>query len=56
MVDDVALPLAARYPRQAWELLPGYDQQRLISERADRAIVCAARDADQAATLRLAVA
>ena len=38
MLDDVALPLAKRYEENAWELLLGYDQQRLISARAGKAV------------------
>lgn len=38
MLDDVALPLAKRYEKNAWELLLGYDQQRLISARAGKAV------------------
>ncbi|WP_234709985.1 iron-containing redox enzyme family protein, partial [Kamptonema formosum] len=26
MLDDVALPLAEKYPQDAWELVLGYDQ------------------------------
>jgi hypothetical protein len=46
MLHDVALPLAARYPEHAWELLLGYDQQRLMSARAAAAVARAAREAD----------
>jgi hypothetical protein len=44
MLDDVALPLAARYPDDAWELVLGYDQQRAMSARAGAATAraCAA--------------
>jgi hypothetical protein len=38
MLDDVALPLAKRYEKNAGELLLGYDQQRLISVRAGKAV------------------
>ena len=54
MLEGVALPLAARYPGDAWEIVLGYDQQTLLSERATAAIVRASRDADQAAQLRAA--
>jgi hypothetical protein len=37
MLNDVALPLAQRYPQDAWELLLGYDQQRHMSARAGAA-------------------
>ncbi|MGJ5632951.1 iron-containing redox enzyme family protein [Nostoc sp. CALU 1950] len=39
MLDDVALPLAERYPNDAWELVLGYDQQKLLSDRAGAAVV-----------------
>jgi hypothetical protein len=48
MLHDVALPLAARYPEHGWELLLGYDQQRLLSARAGAAVARAAREADAA--------
>ncbi len=48
MLDDVALPLALQYPNDAWELLLGYDQQRLISSRVGAAVARAVREADQA--------
>jgi hypothetical protein len=49
MLEDVALPLATLYPRQAHELVLGYDQQRLMSDRAGAAVARAARAADAAA-------
>ncbi|MBW4683035.1 MAG: iron-containing redox enzyme family protein [Microcoleus vaginatus WJT46-NPBG5] len=47
MLDDVALPLAEKYPENAWELILGYDQERLMGERAGAAIVRSAREAEQ---------
>ncbi|MBD2042851.1 iron-containing redox enzyme family protein [Microcoleus sp. FACHB-672] len=47
MLDDVALPLAEKYPENAWELILGYDQERLMGERAGGAIVRSAREAEQ---------
>lgn len=47
MLHDVALPLAERYAKDAWELVFGYDQQRLMSGRAGAAIARAAREAEQ---------
>jgi hypothetical protein len=38
MLHDIALPLAAKYPNEAWELLLGYDQQKRISERSGASI------------------
>jgi hypothetical protein len=49
MLDDVALPLVAQYPADAWELVFGYDQQRLMSDRAGAAVARAAREADETA-------
>ena len=49
MLDDVALPLVAQYPTDAWELVFGYDQQRLLSDRAGAAVARSAREADQTA-------
>ncbi|MFN2375547.1 MAG: iron-containing redox enzyme family protein [Candidatus Binatia bacterium] len=37
MLNDVAIPLAQRYPAQAWELVLGYDQQERLSARAGQA-------------------
>ncbi|MBV9385038.1 MAG: iron-containing redox enzyme family protein [Chroococcidiopsidaceae cyanobacterium CP_BM_ER_R8_30] len=47
MLNDVALPLVAQYPTDAWELLFGYDQQRLLSARAGEAVAREVRKADQ---------
>lgn len=47
MLNDVALPLILRYPSDAWELILGYQQQRLISQRAGEAIARASHKADR---------
>ncbi len=39
MLQDVALPLAKRYPADAWELILGYDQEKLMGDRAGAAVV-----------------
>lgn len=39
MLTDVSLPLAERYPDRAWELVLGYDQEKLMGDRAGVAIV-----------------
>jgi hypothetical protein len=52
MLDDVALPLAQRYPDDAWELVLGYDQQRSMRARAGAAITAAVREADALAMLK----
>lgn len=49
MLDDVALPLAEQYPNDAWELVLGYDQEKLMGDRAGAAVVRSARQAEQMA-------
>ena len=39
MLTDVALPLVDRYPQEAWELVLGYDQEKLIGDRAAAAVM-----------------
>lgn len=39
MLDSVALPLAEKYPDDAWELVLGYDQEKLMGDRAAKAVV-----------------
>ncbi|MBD2503407.1 iron-containing redox enzyme family protein [Anabaena azotica] len=46
MLDDVALPLAERYPNEAWELVLGYDQEKLMGDRAAEAVVRSIRQAE----------
>lgn len=48
MLDDVALPLAERYPHDAWELVLGYDQEKLMGDRAAEAVVRSIRQAELA--------
>ncbi|ALF52518.1 hypothetical protein ACX27_06130 [Nostoc piscinale CENA21] len=48
MLDSVALPLAEQYPHDAWELLLGYDQEKLMGDRAACAVVKSIRAAEQA--------
>ncbi len=45
MLTDVSLPLAERYPDRAWELVLGYDQEKLMGDRAGVAIVQCAKAA-----------
>ncbi|MBD2202594.1 iron-containing redox enzyme family protein [Calothrix sp. FACHB-1219] len=47
MLDDVALALAEQYPNDAWELLLGYDQEKLMGDRAAKAVVCSIRAQEQ---------
>ena len=49
MLDDVALPLAEQYPNDAWELLLGYDQEKLMGDRAASAVVRSIREAKHSA-------
>jgi hypothetical protein len=39
MLTEVAFPLAEQYPDQAWELVLGYDQEKLIGDRAAAAVI-----------------
>lgn len=50
MLENVALPLAEMYPNDAWELVLGYDQEKLIGERAGKAVVLSIQDAEMAAS------
>jgi hypothetical protein len=49
MLHDVALPLAAKYPAEGWEIVLGYDQQRLLSERAGLSVERQVREASREA-------
>lgn len=46
MLHDVALPLAEQYPADAWELVLGYDQEKLTGDRAGDAVVRSIREAE----------
>lgn len=46
MLHDVALPLAAKYPGEAWEIMLGYDQQKFISDRAGASVARSVRAAE----------
>lgn len=48
MLDDVALPLAQSYPEEAWQIVLGYDQEKLMSDRAAVTVVQSIRNAEQA--------
>jgi hypothetical protein len=48
MLDDVALPLGQMYPERAWELVLGYEQEKLMGERAATAVLRSIRQAEQA--------
>ncbi|HEY9650711.1 MAG TPA: iron-containing redox enzyme family protein [Coleofasciculaceae cyanobacterium] len=47
MLEDVALPLTEQYPEDAWELILGYDQEKLMGDRAGAAIIRAVKQAEQ---------
>lgn len=47
MLENVALPLVDRYPVDAWELLWGYDQERLMGDRASAAVVRSIREVER---------
>ena len=49
MMDDVALPLVERYPNEAWEIVLGYDQEKLMGDRAGEAVVRSVREAEKSA-------
>jgi len=48
MLNDVALPLADKYPANASDLVVGYDQQKFMSERAGIATAAIVKQADYA--------
>jgi Iron-containing redox enzyme len=52
MLEDVALPLASMYPNDAWQLVLGYEQEKLIGERAAKAVVHSIRESEQSNFLR----
>lgn len=55
MLHDVALPLAAKYPAEAWEIILGYDQQKLMSDRAGASVEREVRAAEsEAASIKFA--
>jgi hypothetical protein len=47
MFDDVALPLVDKYPQDAWQILLGYEQQKLLNSRSAKAVIQAVKEADQ---------
>jgi hypothetical protein len=52
MLNDVAVPLANLYARNASELVLGYDQQKFMSERAGKATAELVKQADRAASIQ----
>ncbi|MGB3655159.1 MAG: iron-containing redox enzyme family protein, partial [Rivularia sp. (in: cyanobacteria)] len=51
MLDDVALPLVDKYPDDAWEILLGYEQQKLLNSRSAKAVIQSVKEADNLALL-----
>ncbi|MEO8893380.1 MAG: iron-containing redox enzyme family protein [Coleofasciculaceae cyanobacterium] len=47
MMDDVALPLIERYPNYAWQIVLGYDQEKLMGDRAGAAVVLSVKNFEQ---------
>jgi hypothetical protein len=45
MLEEVALPMAERYPHEACELLWGYDQQAFLADRAGAAMMAVVQEA-----------
>lgn len=51
MIENVTLPLVEMYPEQAWQLVLGYDQEKLMGDRAGSAIVNSIRHGVQTGSL-----
>jgi hypothetical protein len=49
-MDDVALPVVEQYPNDAWQLVLGYDQEKLMGVSAGAAVVRSVREAEQSAS------
>lgn len=47
MVEDVAVPLIEQYGADGWEVVFGYDQEKMMGERAGAALVLDLKDVDQ---------
>lgn len=47
MLKEVGQPLAKLYPEDAWELVLGYDQEKLIGDRAGAAIIDVIQSAER---------
>ncbi|MDX2096885.1 MAG: iron-containing redox enzyme family protein [Leptolyngbyaceae cyanobacterium bins.59] len=47
MLHEAALPLAKMYPQFAWELVLGYDQEKLMGDRAGDAVIQAVKQAEK---------
>jgi hypothetical protein len=51
MIQNVTLPLVEMYPQDAWQILLGYDQEKLIGDRAGAAVVQAIERGESIAPL-----
>jgi hypothetical protein len=47
MLHQAALPLVDQYPKYAWELVLGYDQEKFMSDRAGAAIIKEVKQAEK---------
>ncbi|MGV0026023.1 iron-containing redox enzyme family protein [Phormidesmis priestleyi] len=47
MIQNVTLPLIDMYPAQAWQMILGYDQEKLMGDRASEAVVQVIRQGEQ---------
>lgn len=56
MMEDVTLPLVDMYPEQAWQIVFGYDQEKLLGDRAGEAVVRAIQQAEQEEPLPIVAA
>ncbi|KAM3102932.1 iron-containing redox enzyme family protein [Phormidesmis sp. 146-12] len=47
MIQNVTLPLIDMYPAQAWQMILGYDQEKLMGDRASEAVVRVIRQGEK---------
>jgi hypothetical protein len=47
MLDDVALPLIEKYEDLAWQILFGYDEQKMFNLRAEKATINSIKEVEQ---------
>lgn len=47
MIHNVTLPLIEMYPDRAWQIVLGYDQEKLMGDRASEAVVRMIRQGEQ---------
>lgn len=51
MMQDVTLPLVEMYPKEAWQIVLGYDQEKLMGDRAGDAVILAIRQGERSQPL-----